>query len=218
MATKITVRRVGGFLSKPTEVFLLVAAFLSLNFYLLSTVEQRFVREMISLNKSGGEHKSILKKATDIQDQVITLEEDGRFGNLLLETATLLLIGKKLNKRVQLLPQVGKKLKNYFSSLPAETIDYTKVNLYYAGCESLAYLSLSNKLNHQKLLLHNFSFLLRMKYHYYIFSTVCVITVQTAYVPNVINGPKYPHGHTLQIQKSSTPPTLCSNGLILRWC
>ena len=132
MVTKITVRRVGGFLSKPTEVLLLVGAFLSLNFYLLSTVEQRFVREITSLNKSGGEPKSILKKATDIQDQVITLEEDGRFGNLLLETATLLLIGKKLNKRVQLLPQVGKKLKNYFSSLPAETIDYTKVNLYYA--------------------------------------------------------------------------------------
>ena len=68
-----------------------------------------------------------MKEATDIKDQVITLEEDGRFGNLLLETATLLLIGKKLNKRVQLLPQVGKKLKNYFSTLPAETIDYTKV-------------------------------------------------------------------------------------------
>ena len=127
MGTKITVRRVGGFLSKPTELLLLVVAFLSLNFYLLSTVEQRFVRKMISLNKSATKHKSILKEATDIKDQVISLEEDGRFGNLLLETATLLLIGKKLDKRVQLLPQVGKKLKNYFSTLPAETIDYTKV-------------------------------------------------------------------------------------------
>ena len=64
------------------------------------------------------------------QDQVLTFEENGRFGNLLMETATLLLIGRKLNKRVQLLPDVSKKLRNYFSSLPAaETVDFSKVNL-----------------------------------------------------------------------------------------
>ena len=43
----------------------------------------------------------------DIHDNetIITFEEDGRFGNLLLETATLILIGKKINKPVQLMPQ-----------------------------------------------------------------------------------------------------------------
>ncbi len=38
-------------------------------------------------------------------ETIITFEEDGRFGNLLLETATLIIIGKKINKPVQLMPQ-----------------------------------------------------------------------------------------------------------------
>ena len=46
-----------------------------------------------------------------------------RFGNLLLETGTLLLVGRRVNKTVSLLPQVAKKLKNYFDKLPLEPID-----------------------------------------------------------------------------------------------
>ncbi len=46
-----------------------------------------------------------------------------RFGNLLLETGTLLLVGRRVNKTVSLLPQVAKKLKNYFDKLPMEPID-----------------------------------------------------------------------------------------------
>ena len=34
------------------------------------------------------------------------MEEDGRLGNLLIETATLFLIGRKANVTVSLLPQV----------------------------------------------------------------------------------------------------------------
>ena len=66
---------------------------------------------------------------SDVSEQVITMEEDGRLGNLLMETATLLLVGKKLNKRVQVLPQVNTKLTNYFPTLPTEAIDHTKVQL-----------------------------------------------------------------------------------------
>ena len=46
-----------------------------------------------------------------------------RLGNLLLETGTLLLVGRRVNKTVSLLPQVAKKLKNYFDKLPLEPID-----------------------------------------------------------------------------------------------
>ena len=40
-------------------------------------------------------------------EQVITMEEDGRLGNLLMEMATLLLIGRQANVTVSLLPQVA---------------------------------------------------------------------------------------------------------------
>ena len=40
-------------------------------------------------------------------EQVITMEEDGRLGNLLTEMATLLLIGREANVSVSLLPQVA---------------------------------------------------------------------------------------------------------------
>ena len=40
-------------------------------------------------------------------ERVITMEEDGRLGNLLMEMATLLLIGRQANVNVSLLPQVS---------------------------------------------------------------------------------------------------------------
>ena len=63
----------------------------------------------------------------DWEGQILTIEEDGRFGNLLLEIATLIIIGKRLNRPVQILPQVGRKLEKFLSNLPAPTIDYRKV-------------------------------------------------------------------------------------------
>jgi len=45
---------------------------------------------------------------------------------LLLETATLLLMGKELNKQVHLLPQVARKLEVYFTKLPLPKIDNRK--------------------------------------------------------------------------------------------
>ena len=42
-----------------------------------------------------------------LAEQVITMEEDGRLGNLLMEMATLLLIGRHANVTVSLLPQVA---------------------------------------------------------------------------------------------------------------
>ena len=42
----------------------------------------------------------------EVVSQVISMEEDGRLGNLLIETATLFLIGRQANVSVSLLPQV----------------------------------------------------------------------------------------------------------------
>ena len=43
----------------------------------------------------------------EVEERVITMEEDGRLGNLLMEMATLLLIGRHANVTVSLLPQVA---------------------------------------------------------------------------------------------------------------
>ena len=42
----------------------------------------------------------------EVVSQVISMEEDWRLGNLLIETATLFLIGRQANVSVSLLPQV----------------------------------------------------------------------------------------------------------------
>ena len=123
--------------SKTLEIILLVFVFLTFNFLLLSSVEQKLaqnltVRDEFSSEKRGKRHNLLIENSLQSESQqLITFEEDGRFGNLLLETATLLLIGRKLNKQVNLLPQVAQKLNSYFSSLPAESIDYTQVNCNY---------------------------------------------------------------------------------------
>ena len=93
--------------SKPLTIILLLYVFLTFYFYLL-----------------------IENSLQSDSQQLITFEEDGRFGNLLLETATLLLIGRKLNKQVNLLPQVAEKIDSFFSSLPAESINRTQVSFF----------------------------------------------------------------------------------------
>ena len=120
--------------SKPLEIILLVLVFLTFNFLFLSSVEKKLAKNLAVGDESPSgkrekRHNLLIENTfQDEPQQLITFEEDGRFGNLLLETATLLLIGRKFNKQVNLLPQVSQKLKNYFSSLPAEPIDHTKVN------------------------------------------------------------------------------------------
>ena len=124
--------------SKPLEIILLFLVFLTFNFLFLSSVEEKLAEKLRLFDQtlpgtgaSREKRHNLLIENTleDEAPQLITFEEDGRFGNLLLETATLLLIGRKLNKQVSLLPQVAKKLQSYFSSLPAEPIDHTKVNI-----------------------------------------------------------------------------------------
>jgi len=46
-----------------------------------------------------------------------------RLGNLLLETATLYLVGREVGRPVHLLPQVAAKLHPYFSSLPLPVLN-----------------------------------------------------------------------------------------------
>ena len=119
--------------SKPLEIILLVLVFLTFNFLFLSSVEKKLAENLavgdeFSSGKREKRHNLLIENTfQEDSQQLITFEEDGRFGNLLLETATLLLIGRKFNKQVNLLPQVALKLKNYFSSLPAEPIDHNKV-------------------------------------------------------------------------------------------
>jgi len=57
---------------------------------------------------------------------VLSFEEDGRFGNLLLETASLILVARRAGYSPQLLPQVASKLEQYFSKLPLPVIDNSK--------------------------------------------------------------------------------------------
>ena len=52
------------------------------------------------------EEEKVEKVEEEVVSQVISMEEDGRLGNLLIETATLFLIGRQANVSVSLLPQV----------------------------------------------------------------------------------------------------------------
>lgn len=62
----------------------------------------------------------------EVQEQVIAMEEDGRLGNLLIETATLLLIGRMANVSVSLLPQVAAKLSPLLAPLPLAPVDHRR--------------------------------------------------------------------------------------------
>ena len=50
--------------------------------------------------------------------KIITFEEDGRLGNLLMETATLVIVAEKLNISAKILPQMSSKMSNLWSILP----------------------------------------------------------------------------------------------------
>ena len=105
--------------------------FLTVNFLTLSIFERRLVsvtllaeeERLVScepapvvpprleegvLLEAEKEKKEEEKKETVEEEvsQVISMEEDGRLGNLLIETATLFLIGRQANVSVSLLPQV----------------------------------------------------------------------------------------------------------------
>ena len=140
MASKITRKSC---LTRPSEICLLVLFFISTNILILSCFQERILKtlkkgetprrsEGSSYNQQITEHSS---------ETVLTFEEDGRFGNLLLETATLLIIGKKLNTPVKILPQVGRKLSQFLSDLPAPTIDYREVSVQCLELERLTDIS-----------------------------------------------------------------------------
>ena len=50
--------------------------------------------------------------------QLISFEEDGRLGNLLMETATLLLVAEKFNISAKILPQMSGKIAHLLCNLP----------------------------------------------------------------------------------------------------
>ena len=132
MGSKITRKSC---LTKPSEIVLLVAFFISVNLLILSNFQERMLRTL-SNHETTGRDKSpgSLEMSQQTMEagwegQILTIEEDGRFGNLLLEVATLIIIGKRLNTPVQILPQVGRKLEKFLSHLPAPAIDYRKVGV-----------------------------------------------------------------------------------------
>ena len=127
MASKITRK---GCLTKPSEILLLVTFFIFSNILILSHFQDRTLKNIGNPWRSNSSDCLQSYYQTIEDSQILTFEEDGRFGNLLLETATLLLIGEKLNTPVKILPQVGKKLEKFLSALPAPTIDFRKVNTY----------------------------------------------------------------------------------------
>ena len=119
--------------TKPSEIVLLVAFFISVNLLILSYFQERLRGRLQNPETAGGDKSPGSLKMSDPtmeagwEGQILTIEEDGRFGNLLLEIATLIIIGKRLNRPVQILPQVGRKLEKVLSHLPAPAIDYRKV-------------------------------------------------------------------------------------------
>ena len=132
--------------------------FLLLNCLFLNIVEQR----QLEKNKNTETNQQVIEhicnandEDDDTSEQVITIEEDGRLGNLLMETATLLLVGQKLNKPVQLLPQVDRKLKKYFPTLQTKPIDHRKVNFYSRFSVLTIWRQNSSNLNCIKCTLHN---------------------------------------------------------------
>ena len=130
MGSKITRKSC---LTKPSEIVLLVAFFISVNLLILSYFQERTLRTL-QKHETAGRDKSVKMSdqtmEADWDGQILTIEEDGRFGNLLLEIATLIIIGKRLNTPVQILPQVARKLEKFLSRLPAPAIDYRKVMIY----------------------------------------------------------------------------------------
>ena len=132
MASKITRK---SWLTKPSEIVLLVAFFISVNLLILSNFQERMLRTLSNHETTGrDESPGSLELSQQTMEagwegQILTIEEDGRFGNLLLEVATLIIIGKRLNTPVQILPQVGRKLEKFLSHLPAPAIDYRKVGV-----------------------------------------------------------------------------------------
>ena len=131
MGSKITRKSC---LTQPSEIVLLVAFFISVNLLILSYFQERTLRTLQNHEPAGGDKSSGSLEMSaqkimeaDWEGQILTIEEDGRFGNLLLEIATLIIVGKRLNRPVQILPQVGRKLEKFLSHLPAPAIDYRKV-------------------------------------------------------------------------------------------
>ena len=74
--------------------------------FLLMSDERRLVA-LTFLKEEEEDTVSCIPNSKEAVGQVISMEEDGRLGNLLIETATLLLIGKQANVTVSLLPQVS---------------------------------------------------------------------------------------------------------------
>ena len=78
-------------------LFLLIISFVLAYFLFLFPYENHF-----ATSQKAGQ----MMEEVEGFEQVITMEEDGRLGNLLTEMATLLLIGREANVSVSLLPQV----------------------------------------------------------------------------------------------------------------
>ena len=127
--------------SRGGEVCVVVLGFMVINIYILAMVQNRvnntFVLDCDTDQEHNKDHtEEEAEQTEEDEQQIISFEEDGRFGNLLMETATLVLIGQSKNLSVHILPQVGAKLSQYLSSLPAPVIDHTRhcVCTYCTDC------------------------------------------------------------------------------------
>ena len=118
----------------PPEIFLLILFFLTVNLFILSHYQEKSLKTLqnaeIPVRGNSSDclqsyNQQTLERGTETQ--ILTIEEDGRFGNLLMETATLLIVGNRLNTSVRILPQVAVKMSQFLSSLPAPSIDCREV-------------------------------------------------------------------------------------------
>ena len=100
-------------INRPSVQFLLmvILSFAAAFFLFMFVSERHFVTlDFLKDNVSCGPVAKGLKMTQEVDgmevEQVITMAEDGRLGNLLMEMATLYLIGRQANVTVSLLPQV----------------------------------------------------------------------------------------------------------------
>ena len=60
--------------------------------------------------------------------QLMSFEEDGRLGNLLMETATLLIVAEKFNITAKILPQMSSKMSHLLTDLPVSQPKISETN------------------------------------------------------------------------------------------
>merc|ERR1719244_1489278 len=112
------------------DMLVLLLFFLMVNLSIFSLYEDRIISQLTrsgvlspsETNEENEKQESVTDNTIASDAKILTIEEDGRLGNLLMEIGTLILVGERTNRSVQLLPQVADKVSSIMSHPPVEPI------------------------------------------------------------------------------------------------